>query len=384
MTERIRVNVRTLANTKAVRREKRNGRDVVIVPSATLPDNVVMNDIMYPADEIERSFATLNRTPAPAGHPTINGKFVSASDPEGINIGWVGAWNENVRRENGRVLLDKVIDVERANQSAKGKAILNAIEKGDPVHTSTGLFLDLEAANGDVGYKHIARNMFFDHDAILVDEEGAATPEQGVGMMVNSKGAEQEIRVVNSALEDAERDLEWAADMAARAVERMERLPLLERIKSAIMEAVTGSHGRDTSANQGEADMADDKQLEELSAKVNALTDSMEKIGDTIASAVTDAVKPIKDHVDTIAANQKAEEDAKRAEAVNALTKTGHWEEADLEGMSMAALNKLVEKSKPKGAAALNSAFGGDGGEDDEWKGYSLNTLIDGEKKEAH
>ena len=27
--------------------------------------------------------------------------------------------------------------------------------------------------------------MYFDHDAILLGEEGAATPSQGVGMMVN-------------------------------------------------------------------------------------------------------------------------------------------------------------------------------------------------------
>lgn len=383
MSERIMVNVRTLANTKDVRHEKRNGRDVIIVPSATLPDGVVMNDIMYPGDEIEKGYMTLNRRPAPAGHPTINGKFVSASDPEGINIGWVGAWNENVHRENGRVLLDKVIDVERANQTEKGKAILSAIEDGKPVHTSTGLFLDLEAANGDVGYSYIARNMTFDHDAILVDEEGAATPEQGVGMMVNSKGVDEQIRVVNSTLEDAERDLDWAVDMDARAVESMDRVPMLERIKSAIKEALGGTSGRETSANQGEADMADEKQFQELSAKVNAISEGFEKIGETITNAVTGAMKPLQDHVDQIAANQKAEEDAKRATAVNALTKSGQWEEADLEGMSLAALNKLVEKTKPGKAAALNGAFD-DKSDDDEWKGYSLNALVDGEKKEAH
>lgn len=112
--EQVRVNIRTLANTAAIRREKRNGRDVIIVPSATMPDDVVMNDILYPAAEIAKSFKSLERTPAPLGHPTINGAFVSARDPESINLGWIGAWNENVRQEDGRVLLDKVIDVEVA------------------------------------------------------------------------------------------------------------------------------------------------------------------------------------------------------------------------------------------------------------------------------
>ena len=123
------------------------------MPSATLPDDVVMNDILYPAAEIAKSFKTLERTPAPLGHPSVNGKFLSARDPEGLNQGWIGAWNENVRQEGGRVLLDKVIDVERANQSEGGKRVLAAIDAGDPVHTSTGLLAIMDAANGDVPYK---------------------------------------------------------------------------------------------------------------------------------------------------------------------------------------------------------------------------------------
>ena len=35
----VRVNVRTALNTAKVRREKLNGRDVLIVPSATMPDD---------------------------------------------------------------------------------------------------------------------------------------------------------------------------------------------------------------------------------------------------------------------------------------------------------------------------------------------------------
>ena len=157
--KKVRVNVRSLANVAAVRKEKRNGRDVVIVPSATLPDDVVMNGIKYPASEIAKSYLTLNRTPAPHGHPKVNGKFVSAFDPEGLNVGYVGAWNENARQENGRVFLDKVIDVEVANRSADGKAILSAIEKGAPVHTSTGLICQLETVANCETHNAIARNI---------------------------------------------------------------------------------------------------------------------------------------------------------------------------------------------------------------------------------
>ena len=40
---------------------------MVIVPSATLPDNIIMNGIKYPSEEIEKGYKSLNRSPAPLG-----------------------------------------------------------------------------------------------------------------------------------------------------------------------------------------------------------------------------------------------------------------------------------------------------------------------------
>lgn len=353
------VHVRCNAAGK-VRREKMNGRDVIIVPSATLPDDIVMNDIRYPADEIEKSFKGLERTPAPLGHPQINGKFVSARDPEGINIGWIGAFNTNVRRENGRVLLDKVIDVERANQSEGGKAVLAAIEKGEPVHTSTGLLCMLDAANGDVDYKFSARDIEWDHDAILLDEEGAATPEQGVGMLVNSDGEHEEIEVVNSVLTEADRDLDWAVDSAVRAIEKMRKASIYERIKSAILDAVLSE--REPQANEKEIEMADEKKLEELSAKVNTLSEGFDKIGETIANAVAEAVKPLVDAQAEIQANQKAKDEAEKADLVAKIVKANLMDEETAGELTLNAARKLAEKVKPGTAAPVNSAFkpGGD------------------------
>lgn len=183
--KQIRVNMRSkVANSKIRRERNADGRNVIIVPSATLPDNVVMNGGLYPAEEIEKSYMTLDNTPAPLGHPQINGQFVNASLPQAINSFYVGAYNTNVRREDGKVYLDKVIDVEVAERTEGGRRLIDAINAGQPIHTSTGLVCDRENTKGE-GWEWVARNMLFDHDAILLDEEGAATPEQGVGMMVN-------------------------------------------------------------------------------------------------------------------------------------------------------------------------------------------------------
>ena len=234
--KRARVNIRTATNAAAIRREMRDGREVIVVPSATLPDGVVMNRIRYPAAAIEAGFRSLENTPAPLGHPSLGGKFVSASDPRGMVRGFIGAWNENARREGGRVLLDKVIDVEFARQSEGGKAVLNAIDKGEPVHTSTGLYCLLTAAQGDAAADWVASDMVFDHDAILIGESGAATPEQGVGMMVNALAADgSAVEVVNSFLSDAERELDWAVDDVVRALDRLEGASRLERVKGALL-----------------------------------------------------------------------------------------------------------------------------------------------------
>ena len=359
--ERIRVNVRSIANMAAVRTEKRNGRDVIIVPSATLPDNVVMNGLLYPAEEIEKSYKQLERKPAPLGHPMVNGQFVSASDPEGINLFGCGAWNENVRRENGRVFLDKVIDVKRANQSEEGKAVLAAIEAGGPVHTSTGLYCNIEESDGADGYTHTARNFDFDHDAILIGEDGAATPEQGVGMLVNSQGQHEQIKVINSSLmDDIERDLGWAAESAVRAIDRMERASMVESIVSAIKAVVSGGQAsRETSSNTGDDTMTDKVQFEELSAKVNALSESA-ITKDDLAATLTEALKPLTDAHAEIKANQEAKDAAEHTALVNKLVdaKIEGLDKETIEKMDTVALNALVNMQQAKKpAAALSSGF---------------------------
>src|SRR5690606_15964463 len=91
---------------------------------------------------------------------------------------------------------DNIIDVEVAERTEGGRRVIDAINAGEPIHTSTGLVCEkVPAPKGAKGYTWIARNMVYDHDAILLDEPGAATPEQGVGMMVN--GQQVDVMTVN-------------------------------------------------------------------------------------------------------------------------------------------------------------------------------------------
>lgn len=356
MSDVKRINITRVLNTKAAKKVKRNGRDVIVVPSATLPDDIVMNRIKYPASEIKKSYKGLEGKPAPLDHPVVNGKFVSALSGEGLNRGWIGAWNENVRRENGRVLLDKVIDVEVANRSDEGKRVLDAIETGKPIHTSTGLLGIVTKVNGAPDHDMVISNMEFDHDAILLDFVGAATPEQGVGIFVNAEGTAEDVEVINSSYaDDVDREMDWALDSIARALDKKARLPMIERIKAAISDAVK-SFGAETTATNEEADMSDEK-IDKLSGKVDALTESLgglsKSISDGVAAAFTNALKPLVDAQTAVLANAQAAEQAKKDALIDKVVKANLLDETNAKATPISVLEALVANAKLDGAAPI-------------------------------
>ncbi|HAV1880453.1 TPA: hypothetical protein JG927_002653 [Enterobacter hormaechei subsp. steigerwaltii] len=220
------VNITTQVNSQSIRREMYNGREHLVLPSYTLPANVVMNGGLYTAEEIDAHYQGLEGTLAPLGHPQVNGQFVSAFSPEGINAGHIGAWNRNVKKSGNRIYLEKWVDVARASESEGGRELLDrvaAIERGEdvpPIHTSVAAFLDQLEPNEQqraAGADWVAKIYSMDHDAILLHEVGAATPEQGVGLMVNADLA-QPLKANSGALVgESYREREQRLDRAAKA-----------------------------------------------------------------------------------------------------------------------------------------------------------------------
>lgn len=184
----LRVNAYTAVDNAQIRRETVGGRDYIIVPSATLPPNVVMNGILYPAEETARTFMQLNDKLAPLGHPkNTAGEWISAADPIAIHANHAGAFNRNVVMDpvDGRVRVEKWIDVEYAGRTARGPELLAAVEAGEVIHTSIAIWIAVEPVAEGLPYKGRAKYLAIDHDAILLGEVGAAQPEDGVGLFVN-------------------------------------------------------------------------------------------------------------------------------------------------------------------------------------------------------
>ncbi|EMW3021565.1 hypothetical protein AAEW94_000554 [Escherichia coli] len=219
--ELIQVNTKLTANT--IRRETYNGREHIVVPSYTLPFNIVMNREYYPEAEIIANYQSLEGTLAPLGHPTVDGEFVSAFSPEGLNIGFCGAWNRNVELRGNRVYVEKWVDVETASHSEQGRELLSrleALEKGEskyPIWSSVAVYRQRMPATEEMkaqGADSVVKIMSIDHDAILLHEPPAASPEQGVGLMVNTDQAKPLMAVAMK--ENSYRTLEKQLTAAAR------------------------------------------------------------------------------------------------------------------------------------------------------------------------
>lgn len=204
MSQRKRVHVITAVNAKAV--SKKDGtytiRDVVGVV-----DDIVMNGVLYPGDQCAEGAPSMEGKPAPAGHPkNAAGQFISANTGEALAAAWVGAYCRNARHEGGRTLTDVVINEAQAKALPLGAQLIERLDaalngtNAEPIHVSTGLYMQPVAANGESRgkkYTKVATRIHYDHLAILLNEQGAGTPEEGVGMFLNAAGEPEPVDVVH-------------------------------------------------------------------------------------------------------------------------------------------------------------------------------------------
>tara|TARA_R110002049_G_scaffold275507_1_gene453582 strand:+ start:348 stop:1466 length:1119 start_codon:yes stop_codon:yes gene_type:complete len=136
-------------------------------------DNSIMNNIKYPADENAKGMKTLNGMPMTLTHPADNdGRNVSVFSPDGIDF-YSGGKITNTYNKDGVWYADSDIDEKKLRASDMGEYFANRLDSGEPIGVSTGLTFEANNESGD-GYKMIARNMSFDHLAMLHESEKPA------------------------------------------------------------------------------------------------------------------------------------------------------------------------------------------------------------------
>ncbi|HAU4332666.1 TPA: DUF2213 domain-containing protein [Citrobacter freundii] len=202
------IHVKSLAiNASNISTTTINGQEHYVIRGAVpIVDDIVMNGGLYPAEEINNSYLTMERKLMPLGHPMVNGKYVSANDPQAVNDYYAGAWAQNVSKAGDKTVNDVYVNKAVAETKPDGKRLIARLDEmiagtnSEPIHLSTGLLLNKEQKAGESKgkkYSWVAHNMQFDHIAILLDEPGAGTPEEGVGMFVNADGQEGEVEAAS-------------------------------------------------------------------------------------------------------------------------------------------------------------------------------------------
>jgi len=200
MAARKRVHLLTAVNASAV---SKDGGKYIIRGVCGATDDLVMNGMLYPGDQLAAAAPGLNGKPAPAGHPKDSGgRFISATNGEALLSAYIGSICTNARHEGGRTLVDVVVNEKQARANDAGAALVDRLDaaiagtNAEPIHVSTGLMCEVVNAAGESRgkkYSRIAANIAYDHLAILLNDQGAGTPADGVGMFLNAAGHEEAV-----------------------------------------------------------------------------------------------------------------------------------------------------------------------------------------------
>jgi hypothetical protein len=273
------------------------------------------------------------------GHPVVNGKFADAYDMMSqAKYGFGGAHNRlRGQAEDGSWLVDKYIPTEQLQNTARGKKLADAIKHKQPIHTSTGVYLkripELGTNAAGQEYEYRAEIDRFNHDAILLNEQGAATPSQGVGIFVNADGAQEEVEVmyVNMDGEPVEGKvvLELKGGLLATLLDTIKNM-----VKSTPEQESIQNHDR-------EGNIVEETKVQEMIA--NALAAQEAKTADAVKQAVESA----------LAANAKAQADAEKAKLVEQVVNAKLMTEAAAKECGLVALQEMVANQKLPAAGLL-------------------------------
>lgn len=383
--KRTRVNVLSVINSATnITTETIDGAEHIVVKNiCPLYDNCVLNGGLYPTEENDKGYLSLNEVPMPYGHPKIDGKYVSARDVRALNNHWIGAYSLNPRKEGGRVLVDMRVNRRIAEGTDHGREVLSRLdamingETTEPISISTGLNLNKIQANGKAPngkpYSWIATNQQYDHIAILLNEAPAGSPEEGIGMFVNADGEEVEIEQVNLTEADSVEQEETAINKlihkltAFFSANHNQQQKEVDPMKDMIINALKAA-GKPTDGLNDEALLAayNEMQKGEKPAKdggeeIDPATGKPKKkdtaansdyLKALISAAVNEAVAPLKEQLQANHDNERKEmRDAVKAKF----------------GLSDTAVNAMADEplkemfSQCQTTLGLNSAFYGNG-----------------------
>ncbi len=174
-----------------VRHEELDGKDHLVVPVTMMTEGVRSGSagpILHLAEELGRYPESWDGIPVTIGHPRVNNTYVSANSPDVLSDWAVGrVFNTHL---DGTALRAEVwVCIEELERISEDT--LSMLNNNEIIEVSIGIFSDEEEQQGifeNENYNAIARNYRPNHLALLPDEIGACSIENGCGIRVNKKG----------------------------------------------------------------------------------------------------------------------------------------------------------------------------------------------------
>lgn len=395
----IRLNTTFIANL--LERRFLDGKTYAVAPCVAIVEGV-LNGEFVGANVIAASVPGWNGRPVPLRHPQVNGVYVSANDPD-IYEAFVIGVVYNAIFEDDRLHVELWIDEEKC-QRMGGDAldVLNRLDAGDPLEVSTGYFCETAPTKGawnDETFVAVQSHIVPDHIAVLPDQIGACNWNDGCGApRVNSethdheckcqKGndmrknrliqgppttlktatdAEAAIATVN---EDAETEVteEAEANLEADAAEVVAGEDVAESEETAEVDAAneeetheedaaaTANTGSDNEATEPSTNATDADEITRLAklVKENGGIDSVNYLLWSLIDLMwyVDEIGGI-EALEAVLGAMKNNVASQKAEVIAALKGNANcaFTEADLNGMTLANLEKLNRSLRPNNYA---------------------------------
>lgn len=181
----------TTTETYTVRTEQLHGKNNIVVPVVMMVEGVHSGShgpILHLAEELGRYPESWDGIPVTIGHPNVNGSYVSANSPDVLDD-WAVGRIFNTRMDGSLLRAEAWIDEDDLMRISE--ETLTRLNDNEVIEVSVGVFSDEETASGIwnmENYNAIARNHRPNHLALLPDEIGACSIEDGCGVRVNQKG----------------------------------------------------------------------------------------------------------------------------------------------------------------------------------------------------
>ena len=173
--------------TSTVRTEQWEGRSWLVAPVVALRSGV-LNDEFVSDEEVLKHPESWNGRPVVVYHPiSKEGRPISANSPEVLSRQQIGQFfNAMATREDGAKLKGEIwIDLTKAaSLGGQAMATVQRLRSNHPLEVSTAYYRDMVMREGNLNgqaYQSIAKNIKPDHLAVLPDQVGACSWEDGCG-----------------------------------------------------------------------------------------------------------------------------------------------------------------------------------------------------------